>query len=207
MLTLSANHFMLSQRDIKELLCSYLHQFPDETDRVKVFIDFLDNTPSGQLFARKNFNGHITTSAFIVKPDSREMLLLKHKSLGRWLQPGGHVEEDASLLDSALREANEETGVRRSQLLHIHVGDAGHVPFDIDPHFIPPNPKKAEDGHYHHDHRYLFIYQGDDKEDFDPDESTGLKWVRFDDLTGDTTFGEMVRKIDIALANINKSRL
>src|SRR6185369_17260141 len=39
------------------------------------------------------------------------VLLHKHKKLGIWLQPGGHIELDEGPIEAALREAKEETGL------------------------------------------------------------------------------------------------
>jgi 8-oxo-dGTP pyrophosphatase MutT (NUDIX family) len=52
---------------------------------------------------------HVTGSAVVVGP--RGVILIKHKSLAIWLQPGGHVEPDETPWDGALREAREETGL------------------------------------------------------------------------------------------------
>jgi len=186
-------------QDITSLFDTYLLRFPDEYESTKLFSEYLMATPQSQLFARENFGGHITTSAFIINPDYKEMLLLKHKSLGRWLQPGGHVEADASLLLSALREAVEETGIPQAQLQNIPVFTNDEVPFDIDSHYIPANPKKQEDGHYHHDLRYIFVYTGDGAIDYNEDESTGLKWVEFAELADDATFGAVIKKIKTCL--------
>ena len=187
---------MTSKQDILSLFDAYRLQFPDEKSSTELFSDFLIKTPQEQLFVRSNFGGHITTSAFIIDNDYNEMLLLKHKSLGRWLQPGGHVEQDESLLLSALREAVEETGIPKTQLHNISIFENSEVPFDIDSHYIPANPKKQEEGHYHHDLRYLFVYTGDGKIRYNENESTGLKWLSFMELMDDETFGTVVEKID-----------
>ena len=186
---------MISKQEIAGSVDQYLQQFPGEQDTTRLFTDYLSRNEEGDLFTRKNFDGHITTSAFIVDTAHTEILLLRHKSLKRWLQPGGHVEADASLLSSALREAHEETGIPTNELRYIPIFANEQVPFDIDSHYIPPNPKKQEDGHYHHDLRYLFEYTGDGNIIFNADESTGLKWVKFTDLANDDTFGAVVKKI------------
>jgi len=186
---------MRNKAEIAGLVEIYLKQFPGEKDSTKLFTDFLTRNKADELFTRKNFDGHITTSAFIIDAARTEILLLKHKSLNRWLQPGGHVESDDTLLLSALREANEETGIPKVELKNVPVFPNKEVPFDIDSHYIPVNPKKQEDGHYHHDLRYVFEYTGDGNIIFNADESTGLKWVKLADLGNDETFGAVVKKI------------
>ncbi len=73
---------------------------------------------------------------------------MHHHRLHRWLLPGGHIEKsDASLADTAAREATEETYVQI---------DPGTAPFlaGIDVHGIPP--KKDEPFHLHHDLIWCF---------------------------------------------------
>ena len=50
-----------------------------------------------------------TASVLIVRDGA--VLLHMHKKLGRWLQPGGHIELQEDPNEAALREAQEETGL------------------------------------------------------------------------------------------------
>lgn len=79
---------------------------------------------------------HVTASALVV--GRRGVVLHLHKRLGRWLQPGGHVEPGESPSAAALREAEEETGLRLRHpasgpsLVHLDVHPAGsHVHLDL----------------------------------------------------------------------------
>ena len=104
---------------------------------------------------RETMPGHATTSAFVLSPDHARILLIDHVVIGRWLQPGGHYEPAARFHDSALREAVEETGVTAATLHPWHRG--GDMPFAIDSHEVPGNPRRGEQPHIHHDLQYLFL--------------------------------------------------
>jgi 8-oxo-dGTP pyrophosphatase MutT (NUDIX family) len=53
-----------------------------------------------------------TATAYIVKEN--QVLLHFHKKLGKWLPPGGHLEEGETPPECAIREAKEETSVGRA---------------------------------------------------------------------------------------------
>ena len=53
---------------------------------------------------------HFTVAVFVVW--ERKVLLHRHRKLGMWLPPGGHIERDELPDDAAVREVFEETGLR-----------------------------------------------------------------------------------------------
>ena len=95
---------------------------------------------------------HVTASGIVV--GSRGVILLKHRRLGIWLQPGGHIDPGEAPWDAALRETREETGL--DVRFHDGVDDDG-VPrvVHVDVH---PGPR----GHTHLDLRYLIEGTDDD---------------------------------------------
>jgi 8-oxo-dGTP pyrophosphatase MutT (NUDIX family) len=105
------------------------------------------------IHSRRTFPGHVTTSAFILDRAGQNILLIHHRSLDRWLQPGGHYEVPADLAGSALREAIEETGMHGLVIDPWH--DTSGLPIDIDSHRIPARPERSEPEHWHHDIRYV----------------------------------------------------
>lgn len=100
--------------------------------------------------ARDQFEpGHLTSSALVLSPDRGKLLLVFHEKIGRWLQPGGHVEpHDRSILDTARREVREETGV--APLLSV-----APVLVGVDVHEIPATAR--EPAHLHHDLIWRFV--------------------------------------------------
>ncbi len=120
---------------------------------------------------------HVTGSAIVVGP--RGVLLHRHKRLGMWLQPGGHLEPGEAPWEAAWREAQEETGLRlrwpplpdvavapaaAPALVHVDVHDGGR-------------------GHTHLDLRYLLI--GSDADPAPPPgESPEARWCGWDEAAG-----------------------
>ena len=120
-------------------------------------------------FDRNLFSpGHFTASGFVVSPDLGAVLLVHHRRLERWLQPGGHVDSgDVSVEDAARREIEEETGIGDL------VGLGGLV--DIDVHAIPP--RHDEPAHSHFDLR--FGYRAAQEVLTPADEVHDARWVPF----------------------------
>ncbi|HEY2825425.1 MAG TPA: NUDIX domain-containing protein [Gemmatimonadales bacterium] len=103
-------------------------------------LDLLRAGPS--VFTRAHYDpGHITASAIVISERGDEVLLVFHKRLARWLQPGGHIDPgDHDTLAAARREVLEETGVL--------VGDDVAL-IGLDVHAIPA--ARGEPDHLHHD--------------------------------------------------------
>jgi 8-oxo-dGTP pyrophosphatase MutT (NUDIX family) len=79
---------------------------------------------------------HVTASAVVVGP--RGVLLHRHRRLGLWLQPGGHIDGGEAPEAAARRELEEETGLRPKPgepwpVIHVdvHPGGRGHVHLDL----------------------------------------------------------------------------
>lgn len=109
---------------------------------------------------------HVTASAIVVGP--RGVVLHKHKRLGIWLQPGGHIDDGESPGDAALRECLEETGLR-----------AEH--FSGSPKLVHLDTHDGPRGHYHLDLRFLLSAPDDDPNP-QVGESPDARWWSFDQL-------------------------
>lgn len=139
-------------------------------------------------WSRRQFvPGHLTASAFVLSPERDALLLIFHKKLGIWVQPGGHIEPgDESLLAAAQREAEEEVGLKLA-------GDQGAI-FDIDIHLIPA--RKDEPAHEHFDVRYQFV--SPTRQFVRTDEVADVRWaplVELEQLTTDESVLRAARKL------------
>ena len=110
--------------------------------------------------------GHLTGSALVVEEGSGRMLLLFHRKLQRWLQPGGHADGDTNLAHVALREATEETGIDGLRV----VGPA----VDLDLHVVDHGDQLAE--HHHQDQRVRVLAPSGSLP-VGNHESEALRWV------------------------------
>jgi 8-oxo-dGTP pyrophosphatase MutT (NUDIX family) len=116
--------------------------------------------------------GHFTGSALVVDPSRGVVLVLWHRKLQRWLQPGGHADGVGDLARVALREAVEETGIEGLRV----VGPA----VDLDVHEVRP---PGEEPHLHLDLRYVVVAPPG-AQPVGNHESEALRWVGEDELVG-----------------------
>ncbi|MDH4089965.1 MAG: NUDIX hydrolase [Cyclobacteriaceae bacterium] len=140
------------------------HAFAEEEIFIPKFLDLLLHRDAYQ---RDHLPGHITGSAWIVDTSGNFVLLTHHAKLNKWLQPGGHADGDENILNVALREAREETGLSDFKLLENGI-------FDIDIHTIPA--RKEFPQHLHYDVRFLI--EGDKEQSLlVTRESHALAWI------------------------------
>ena len=184
---------------IKPLYEKYIKTHVEDAAKLKLLEEQLEQDDQ-DITSRKNFVGHVTASAFVINQHTRQVLLLQHKSLGKLLQPGGHIDDDDnSLLEATLREIEEETGLKAEDLsLQPVLRNFPDVPFHIDSHYIPENPRKKEPGHYHHDFRYLYVTEKSDI-NIDLNESNGFQWIDWDIFVDDPHFTTLVDRIESLL--------
>ena len=122
---------------------------------------------------------HFTSSVWILtKGKPKKMLLLYHKKLNKWLQPGGHIEKFENPVDAAIREIKEETGINISFLnKKIKVIDREGtflpVPVFLMEQRIPAN--KDRPMHFHLDINYV-VKVSEQKISHREDESHGIGW-------------------------------
>ena len=163
----------------------YARAYPQERTCVEQFRNFV--SVHADAAERHLATGHLTGAAWLVSADGKRVLLTHHKKLDRWLQLGGHADGDRDLARTALREAQEESGL----------DDLVIEPtiFDMDCHEIPARGNEA--AHWHYDVR--FVVHATRSEAFTlSDESHALAWREIaaiaDDPDIDASLRRMARK-------------
>ncbi len=133
---------------LRTLILAYSPLEGNEQEHHAAMLAFLENTANP--LSRDTPEGHITASCLAIHPIDASMVVLWHKKIGRWLQPGGHVEDtDANVAHASLRELCEETGASATDI------DTFLGIVDIDVHPIPTHKDQPE--HLHYDVRFGFV--------------------------------------------------
>lgn len=149
---------------LRNLLGQYSPQDPNEIFYKTQMLDFLER--HHDCFDRSCSPGHFTGSCWLLNQDGSQVLLMHHKKLNIWVQPGGHCDGDTDVLRVAIKEAQEESGME-------HITPLSETIFDIDIHQIPERP--GEPAHNHYDVRFL-LQLTSDEQPIQNNESNALQW-------------------------------
>lgn len=152
-----------------QLFANYQTQYATEAQYIPRFKHLLAQPIDP--FSRLNEAAHITGSAIIFDRRIESVYQIWHTKVGRWLQPGGHVEDSDEHVHAALRELIEETGFDRSEIKPF-----GDEIFDVDIHTI-----HSAKPHEHFDVRFAFEFIGD----LDAIPIPPARWYPLTDLMND----------------------
>ncbi len=162
------------RRQLLDELAGYESDYPAEMVYKKRFIELIETHEN--CFERSLLKGHITGSAWIIDESCGYAFMTHHAKLNRWLQPGGHADGDENVSRVALKEALEETGMERLELLSEQI-------FDLDIHVIPE--RKGVPEHEHFDIRYVIqVRRGTPFKV--SHESNDLAWLPLDKVAAET---------------------
>lgn len=169
----------------------YVTAYPNEAEMAARIRDLV--TEHADCFDRTCRPGHITGSAWILSSDRQRCLLVHHRKLNRWLQPGGHADGQTDVAEVALREAQEETGLSDFQIV---ANAEALVPLDLDVHMIPArfgaDGNEIESAHEHHDIRFLLL-ASDGQQPQVSDESHEVRWFTREELLNITNEESVLR--------------
>jgi hypothetical protein len=115
----------MHRQELLGLLARHETRFMEEAayvERARAFVG-----EHGDCFYRELWPAHVTGSVWVVNPARDKALLLHHRKLDQWFQPGGHADGDADILRVSLRETAEETGrrYRDTRQRRVAPGDLG----------------------------------------------------------------------------------
>lgn len=172
----------MDRNKLKILLNNYRTPFEEEQTCIPDFIQLTEDPLS---YTRERKEGHFTASAWIVNKRRTHTLLTLHRKLNRWLQLGGHADGNENLLEVALNEAREESGLSSLRIVDRFI-------FDIDKHIIPARMREEE--HFHYDVRFLIEAELDEPLTISP-ESSALAWVSFGSVADTVRYNSSILRM------------
>ena len=159
----------ITDAHISTALNAYVERYPED---VAVLADAARLLRHGRDFAsRRTFPMHVTVGALLVREEA-EILLVEHRAYGLLLQPGGHLEPaDTTLVDAAVRELTEETGIDAGAVL-----PTSRIPVYVEFGQVPARADKGEPSHYHLDFGFAFTTAHAEIGPIQESEVTGAGW-------------------------------
>lgn len=153
----------------------------EEVDK-KIILDYINNFDD--TLTRQNKYGHFTSSAFVLNKERTKILMVYHKIYNSWAWPGGHSDGDSNLLNVAMKEAKEETGIKNVIPIFKNI-------YSIEIISVNGHEKREKyiSSHVHLNVTYLLEADEKEKIHIKEDENSGVKWVPIDnvlDLTSET---------------------
>lgn len=119
---------------------------------------------------------HFCVSVYIYNPQNQKFLLIKHKKMGKWVQPGGHIELNENPEEAAIREVFEETGLKVELI-------GKRIPREED--FILPlaiQKNIVKDNHIHIDFVYVAKIISNNEIKQNIEETDGIDWFSLEEI-------------------------
>ena len=140
-------------------------------------------------------NKELCASIFVIDPETKKILLVKHKEFQKWVQPGGHLENNEIPEETAAREVYEETGIKVKI-----IGDRFPREEDcIRPLGIQCNRK---DGYMQVDVLYYGIPIGNKTPYIDDEETLSARWFSREELDKINVFEDIKITYDYIVRNL-----
>lgn len=129
---------------------------------------------------------HFTASGVVLN-NNNQVLLVKHKKLGKWIYPGGHLEADETPDECVVREIFEETTLKTGIIdtRNQNLGDDSigvtvlHNPYAI---LCERIDKGDKDIHFHIDLVYICKIIGGENVESDQKESDDIGFFSLEEI-------------------------
>ena len=153
-----------------------------------MILDYLAKNPDA--FYRSDPIAHMTASAWIVNRDRTKVLMVYHRIYDSWSWTGGHADGEKDLLAVALREAREETGLRKVRAVSEEI-------YSLEVLTVDGHEKRGAyvPSHLHLNVTYLLEADEDEELRVCEEENSGVKWFTLHDALRASTEPWFVERI------------
>ena len=170
---------------LKETIEGFAPQCEQEAQDRRMMLTYLSLFPD-DILTRANEIAHFSASAWVVNPARDRVLMLYHNIYKSWSWPGGHADGEENLLGVALREVQEETGIKRLRPVTEQL-------YSLEILTVCAHIKR---GKYVLPHLHLnltYLLEADDAQEVHskPDENSAVRWFGLDEAVKASTEPEM----------------
>ena len=164
---------MEGMEDLKNRIEKYIPYNEQEKSDRNVMLKYINDFDD--VLTRNNEYGHFTASGWVVNNKRTKVLMVYHNIYKSWSWTGGHSDGDSNLLNVAIKELKEETGVKNVKPILDDIFSLeiicvnGHV-----------KEEKYVSSHVHLNVSYFLEADENDALKVKEDENSGVKWVDID---------------------------
>lgn len=174
--------------ELVEKIRNYIPVNEQEARDKDVMLTFMEKNPD--CFSRTNLIAHFTVSTWTVNRERTKTLMVYHNLYDSWSWVGGHADGCENLAAVAMRELQEETGVKNARLVSDDI-------YSLEILTVDGHVKK---GTYVPSHLHLnvtYLAEADEAENLviKADENKGVKWFTFKEAIKASTEPWMVENI------------
>lgn len=134
------------------------------------------------IFYRSHKIDHMTASAWVVNPQRTKVLMVYHNIYDSWSWMGGHADGEQDLLQVAVREVQEESGLENIRCLTDDI-------FSLEVLTVDGHIKHGEyvSSHLHLNLTYLLEADEDEELFVKEDENSGVAWFSLEEAVKAST--------------------
>lgn len=150
----------------------YNEQEAKDKQAILNYIDTFDD-----VLTRNNECCHLTASSWTVNQERTKVLMIYHNIYRSWAWTGGHADGESDLLNVAVRELKEETGVENVKIVKPDI-------FSLEILTVNGHVKRGKyvSSHLHLNLTYLLEVDENEVLRIKEDENSGVKWVKIEEV-------------------------
>jgi 8-oxo-dGTP pyrophosphatase MutT (NUDIX family) len=173
---------------LREKIEKYQPYNEQEANDKQIMLKYIDTFED--VLTRNNEFGHFTASAWAVNREKTKVLMIYHNIYQSWAWTGGHADGEDNLLEVAIRELKEETGIKNVKVLNNNI-------FSLEIICVNGHIKKEKYVSSHQHLNLTYLVEVDEKEilKVKEEENSGVKWMNLEDIAKNSNEKWMIENV------------
>jgi 8-oxo-dGTP pyrophosphatase MutT (NUDIX family) len=149
--------------------------------------------------SRDNGIAHFTSSCFILNKSHDKVIMIHHNIYNSWAWTGGHADGNEDLLAVAVKEAEEETGVKNVKPITADI-----FALDVMPVFSHIRRGEYVSAHLHLNASYILETDEEEELVVKPDENSAVRWIPIDEVLEYSSEPHMIKVYEKIITKIKE---